>query len=617
MGSWSRAGKKSRKVEQHHREGPRGHSSGAAGNSPGSGYRPKGFRPGGTLKRIVLAGNPNVGKSVIFTQLSGVYAFSSNYPGTTVDFLQSYVGYGGEWFELVDAPGTYSLEEMVEAERIAARLVEEADIVVNVVDAGNLERNLYLTFELAEKQKPMVVALNMWDEAKKQGIDINVKALEEILGVPIVPVVATSGEGMKELLDSLSHARIPHPVSSDHAHRWEEIGRVIERVQRFSYRRPSLRDALARITILPGVGFVFGLFVLAGIFFSVRFIGEGLIRYLLDPLFEGYYLPLLERLSVFLGKYPLWHEVLLGKLVEGHVNLESSLGLLSTGVYVSLGAVLPYVFAFYLVLGILEDAGYLPRLAVFLDGFLHRLGLHGYSVVPMLLGFGCNVPGIMATRVLENEKERFVVATLIAIGIPCSAQQALIIGILSPYGVGPIFVVYGTLLTVIVLLSLLLKYLVPGFRPPLVCEIPPYRLPFPRAVFSKLWVRLQSFLCDALPVVFLGILAINLLYLTNAFPYLVWVVSPKLAGLVGLPREALVVIAMGVLRKYMAMGLLLPLGLSVKQLVIASVILSLFFPCAAAFAVILREFGWKRLIEAIGIMLSFAFLAGIFLNLLL
>ena len=534
-----------------------------------------------------------------------------------MDFLQSYVEYGGEWFELVDAPGAYSLEEMAEAERIAARLVEEADIVVNVVDAGNLERNLYLTFELAEKQKPMVVALNMWDEAKKQGIDIDVRALEEILGVPIVPVVATTGEGVKELLDSLSYARIPHPVSSEHAHRWEEIGKVIERVQRFSYRCPSLRDVLARITILPGVGFVFGLFVLAGIFFSVRFIGEGLIRFLLDPLFEGYYLPLLERLGVFLRKYPLWHEVLLGKLVEGRIDLEGSLGLLSTGVYVSLGAVLPYVFAFYLILGILEDVGYLPRLAVFLDGFLHRLGLHGYSVVPMLLGFGCNVPGIMATRVLENEKERFVVATLISIGIPCSAQQALIIGVLSPYGVGPVLVVYGTLLTIVVLLSLLLKYLVPGFRPPLICEIPPYRLPLPKAVFSKLWVRLQGFLRDALPVFFLGILVVNLLYLTGAFSRLVQVVSPWLAELVGLPWEALVIIAMGVLRKDMAMGLLLSLGLSMKQLVIASVVLSVFFPCAAAFVVILREFGWKRLLEATGIMLSFAFLAGLFLNLLL
>nr|MDW8080599.1 ferrous iron transporter B [Candidatus Calescibacterium sp.] len=566
---------------------------------------------------MVLAGNPNVGKSVIFTQLSGIYAFSSNYPGTTVDFMRSYVEYQGEFFEVVDAPGTYSLEETAEVGRIAARLVEEADIVVNVIDAGNLERNLYLTLELVERGKPMVVALNMWDEARKQGIEIDFQALERILGIPVVPVVATTGEGIRDLLAALSQARIPHFVSSGHAHRWEDIGKIITEVQRFSYRRLTWRDTLQRITILPGVGFVFGLFVLVGIFFAVRSIGEGLITYLLHPLFEKYYLSFLERLGVFLSRYPLWYEVLLGKLVDGRLDFERSLGLLSTGVYVSLGAVLPYVFAFYLVLGVLEDIGYLPRLAVFLDGFLHRLGLHGYSVVPMLLGLGCNVPGIMATRILESEKERFVVTLLIAIGIPCSAQQALVFGVLAPHGVTPILVVYGTLLGVIVLLALLLKHLVPGFRPPLICEIPPYRLPFPKAVLSKLWVRLQGFLRDALPIVFLGVLAVNLLTLMNVLPHLVRLISPWIARALGLPREALLVIALGFLRKYMAMGLLLPLGLSVKQLVIASVILSIFFPCVAAFVVILREFGWKKLLVAVSIMLSFAFVIGSFLNLVL
>ncbi|MEN3202332.1 MAG: ferrous iron transporter B [Atribacterota bacterium] len=566
---------------------------------------------------MVLAGNPNVGKSVIFTQLSGIYAFSSNYPGTTVDFVRSHVELQGELFEIVDAPGTYSLEGTAEAEKIAARLVEDADIVVNVVDAGNLERNLYLTFELMEKEKPMVVALNMWDEARKQGIEIDLEKLEKILGVPVVPVVATTGEGIRDLLAALSKARVSHPVSSDHARRWEDIGKVITEVQKFSYRRLTWRDALQRITILPGIGFVFGLFALGGIFFAVRFIGEGLIEYVLDPLFQGYYLPLLERLSVLLSRYPLWHEVFLGKLIDGHIDFERSLGILSTAVYVSFGAVLPYVLAFYLILGILEDIGYLPRLAVFLDGFLHRLGLHGYSVVPMLLGLGCNVPGLMATRVLEDKKERFIVATLITVAIPCSAQQALIFGVLAPYGITPILVVYGTLLVVMIFLALLLKYLVPGFRSPLVCEIPPYRLPLPKAVFSKLWIRLRGFLRDALPVVFLGVFVVNLLSLSDAFSYLTRIISPWVAHALGLPQEALLVIALGILRKYLAMGLLLPLGLSVKQLVIASIVLSLFFPCVASFVVFLREFGWRRLFVAISIMLSFAFLVGSLLNLLL
>jgi ferrous iron transport protein B len=218
------------------------------------------------VKKIVLVGNPNVGKSVVFTQLTGVYAVSSNYPGTTVDFLRGTLKKDHETWELIDAPGTYALSSEIEAERITGQLIDEADIVVNVVDAGNLERNLYLTFELRERRKPTVVALNMWDEAKKRGIHIDIGKLSAILGVPVVPVVATSGEGIKELFEALDRATPPHPVSSDHLHRWEEIGRVIETVQHLSYVKPRFLDWLQRVTIQPVSGFIIALMVLLGLF---------------------------------------------------------------------------------------------------------------------------------------------------------------------------------------------------------------------------------------------------------------------------------------------------------------------------------------------------------------
>ena len=565
------------------------------------------------MRKIVLVGNPNVGKSVVFTQLTGVYAVSSNYPGTTVDFLKGTIRKDHETWELIDAPGTYALSSEIEAERITAQLIDEADIVVNVVDAGNLERNLYLTFELRERRKPTVVALNMWDEAKKRGIHIDIEKLSAVLGVPVIPVVATSGEGIKELFEALDRATPPHPVSSDHLHRWEEIGQVIETVQRLSYVKPRFLDWLQRVTIQPVSGFIIALMVLLGAFFLVRGIGEGLIG-LLGSFFERYYLPLLLKLEPYVLAFPWLSKVLLGELIEGQIDLEQSMGILSTGIYIPFGVVLPYIVAFYLVLGLLEDIGYLPRVAVLLDGFFHKIGLHGYTIVPTLLGLGCNVPGIMATRILENATERFIVATLISIGVPCAAQQALIVGALGKYGLAPVFIVYGTLFLVWLCWAVFLKYLVPGFRPPLLTEIPPYRLPFPKAILSKLWLRLRGFLREALPIVFVGILGVNLLHLTNFFATVSESVSPFIARIWGIPEEAVLFLILGFLRKDMAVGMLLPLNLSVKQLIISNVILAMFFPCVATFVVMLREFGWKKLFGALGIMISSATLVGWVLN---
>jgi len=568
------------------------------------------------MKKIVLVGNPNVGKSVIFTQLTGVYAISSNYPGTTVDFLRGMVKKNGEVWELIDAPGTYALSSEIEAERIAGQLVDEADIVINVVDAGNLERNLYLTFELRERGKPMIIALNMWDEAKKRGIVIDIAKLGALLGVPVIPVVAPSGEGIQELWHNLDRATPPYPVSADHTNRWQEIGNLIELVQHLSYQKPRFLDWLQKFTIHPVSGFVVSVVVLLGSFFTVRALGETLVGWL-ENLFHHWYLPLIERLVPYLRAFPWIEQILVGQLIEGHIDLEQSMGIISTGIYIPFGVVLPYIVAFYLLLGLLEDVGYLPRIAVLLDGFFHRIGLHGYAIVPTLLGLGCNVPGIMATRILESETERFIVATLISIGIPCAAQQALIIGALGDYGLGPVGIVYGTLFAVWVVWGVLLKHLVPGFRPALVTEIPPYRLPFPKAILAKLWLRLRGFLKEALPIVFLGILAVNVLHLTHFFHWFSGFLSPLFARIWGIPEEAVLFIILGFLRKDMAVGMLLPLHLTVKQLVISNVILAMFFPCVATFVVVLRELGWRRLWQALGIMVFSATLAGWILNLML
>jgi ferrous iron transport protein B len=569
------------------------------------------------MKKVVLAGNPNVGKSVFFTRLSGIYAVSSNYPGTTVEISRSQISRDGVKFELIDAPGTYALEADAEAEKIAGKLIDEADIVVNVIDAGNLERNLYLTFELLEKKKPMVIALNMWDEVQRRGVRIDIQALSHILGIPVIPVVATTGEGMKKLIQTLDHARVPIIVPSSHQERWHEIGQVIQAVQSFSYHKPTWVDRLKEATLLPVSGFLIGLGVLYGVFWVVRFIGEGLINYILDPLFYRFYYPLLLGLDRHLSFSPFLRTILIGHLVDGKIDFEQSLGLLSTGIYVELGVVLPYIISFYFILGLLEDTGYLPRLAVLLDGFFHRIGLHGYAIVPTLLGMGCNVPGIMSTRILESKTERFIISVLISIAVPCASQQALIFGVLGKHGTMPVMLVYFILLLVWIILGVILKYAVKGYRPALILEIPPYRFPYWKTLLPKLWLRVKGFLKEALPIVSLGILAVNLLFMTNLFPYIAQAIGPFFQKYLGLPSEVSLVLVLCFLRKDIAMGLLAPLQLTVKQLVISSVILAMFFPCVATFMVILKELGVKKLIQGTIIMLFASILTGLILNLVL
>ena len=569
------------------------------------------------MKKVVLVGNPNVGKSVFFTRLSGIYAISSNYPGTTVEISRSQISREGVKFELIDAPGTYALEADAEAERIAGKLIDEADIVINVIDAGNLERNLYLTFELLEKKKPMVIALNMWDEVQKRGIKIDLQALAKILGVPVIPVVATTGEGMKKVIQALDQAKVPIFVPSSHQERWREIGQVIQAVQSFSYQKPTWTDRLKEATLSPFSGFLIGLGVLCGVFWAVRQIGEGLINYILDPFFYRLYYPLLVNLDRYLSFSPFLRTILIGHLVDGKIDFEQSLGLLSTGIYIELGVVLPYIVAFYFILGLLEDTGYLPRLAVLLDGFFHHVGLHGYAIVPTLLGLGCNVPGIMSTRVLESKTERFIVSILISIAIPCASQQALIFGVLGKYGIIPVVLVYFILFLVWIILGIIMKYTVKGYRPALILEIPPYRLPYWKTLLPKLWLRVKGFLKEALPIVSLGIIMVNLLFMTNLFPYIAQVIGPFFQKYLGLPSEVSLVLVLGFLRKDIAMGLLAPLQLTVKQLIISSVMLAMFFPCVATFMVILKELGAKKLIQGTIIMLFTSTITGLILNLVL
>jgi len=567
--------------------------------------------------KILLVGNPNVGKSVFFSRLTGVRVIASNYPGTTVEFTKGYLKLGEDKAEVIDVPGTYTLDPTSKAEQVATEMLQDGDLVINVVDATNLERNLFLTLQLLERRSPMVVALNMWDDTAHRGIHIDAKELEELLGVPVVPTVAVTGEGMKELVNRIPEAASPSAPIQTHDERWATVGRVVEQVQTVTHRHHTWLEYFSDASVKPFPGMLIAALVLFASFVIIRFIGESLIGYVFEPLFENYWAPVVMRLSDALGSSGFLHDVLVGQLIEGEIDFGQSFGILTTGLFIPFGAVLPYVVAFYLVLGFLEDFGYLPRVAVLLDNVMHRMGIHGYAIIPTLLGLGCNVPGILATRILESRRERFIVATLISIGVPCAALQAMVIGLVGGEGLQYVVMVYGTLFVVWVALGLVLNLTVKGFTPELLIEIPPYRWPPLRTLASKLWMRILGFLREAVPIVLLGILAITILYALNVFDYIADLAAPVVSGLFGLPSAAGAALVIGFLRKDMAVGMLGTLGLTANQLVIGSVVLAMFFPCIASFVVLGRELGFRGLLGATAIMLVASLGVGGLLNLIL
>ena len=569
------------------------------------------------MKKILLMGNPNVGKSAIFSRLTGARIIISNYPGTTVEFTQGQMKIGEERPIVIDVPGTYALEPTSKAEEVAIRMLREGDLVINIVNATNLERNLYLTLGLLEKNVPVIVALNMWDETKHQGIDIDIEKLEKELGVPVIPTCGLTGEGIKELITRMKETRVLKPRVSSDGDKWERIGKIIERVQRLTHHHHTILQRLEELSIKPLSGIPIALGVIYAAFWAIRFIGEGLIAYALEPLFDKVWSPLMLNLGALLGEETFLYNILIGKLIEGSIDFTMSFGVLTTGLFVPIAMVLPYIISFYLILGILEDFGYLPRLAVMVDNLMHHLGLHGFAIVPMMLGLGCNVPGALAIRLLEGRREKFIAATLMAISIPCMAQIAMIIGLVGQRGGQYLGIIFGTLFILLIVKGLIMNKVIKGTSPEILVEIPPYRIPQFQAVIKKLWMRVSGFLKEAVPYVLLGVLFVNILYALKIIDLFSKLFAPVLTGLWGLPKEAISALIIGFLRKDVAVGMLGPLNLSTKQLIIGSTILAVYFPCIATFVVLVKELGIKDMLKSAVIMMFVALIVGILLNIIL
>jgi ferrous iron transport protein B len=604
---------------------------------------------GGVL-RVALAGQPNVGKSVIFNQLTGLHQHIGNWPGKTVEKAEGTLRFGEYTIDVIDLPGTYSLSAFTIEERIARDYIalERPDVVVNVVDSSSLERNLFLTLQVLELEVPTVVVLNQWDMAKKRGIRINVQKLEESLGVPVVPTVAVTGFGLHRLLERAIEQRGRKSSFPRYGREVEEKVRALEKwleglkypprwlalklleedeeVEKFVGKarpevlpharrmrkelgkahgeRPSVVVAAERYSLAGRIAREVQTAVPAGERLSDR-----LDRITTSPL-TAYPLLVLVMLSLFLlvfqvgGRFTWVFDSLVDRLEGLHWLPRSAL----EGILAAASVALPYIIPFYLLLHLLEDSGYMPRAAFAMDTIMHKMGLHGKAFIPAMLGFGCDVPACLGCRVMETEREK-TLAVMVVTMVPCAATSAVILGLVGKsVGLLAVLLLYAIHFCIVFMLGRLLFKALPGEPVGLIMEMPPYRVPHLPTVLKETWGRTVEFLKIAVPLVVVGSVCLTALYEAGAAGTINSVLSPITEGWLGLPVVTGTVLLMGILRKEMLLILLAAtLGttnfssvLTNAQILVFGMVSLLYLPCISTFAALMKEIGWKK---AVGISL--------------
>ncbi|SFQ43142.1 ferrous iron transport protein B [Caldicoprobacter faecalis] len=579
-------------------------------------------------KKIVLVGNPNVGKSVFFNALTGSYVDVSNFPGTTVDISS------GRYKDMVvmDTPGVYGVSSFNDEERVARDVILYADIILNVVDALHIERDLFLTQQIIDMGKPVVVALNMMDDVKKNGIEIDIDKLSQELGVPVIPTVAVKGEGIEEVKEALDRARtgnrlpiveenlraVRHMVDEDseallvleedeniiarhnisgvkgmreqiYQARRERVDEIVKKVVHHTNRGASFSVKLGRWMLSPLTGIPILLVVLWLVYeFVGVFVAQTVVGWTEEVIMgEYYYEFIMKTLEPLLGT-----ESLLAQLLIGEFGV-----LTMTPIYV-FGLLLPLVVGFYLVLSIMEDSGYLPRVAVLTDRSLNLLGLNGRAIIPIILGFGCVTMATITTRILGSRRERFIATMLLGLAIPCSAQLGVIAGLLGPLGIKMAALYVSVIFIVFALTGTLLNKVVPGKSTDLMIDLPPLRLPRIENVLKKTYVKSKVFITEAGPLFLLGAVIITLLQYTGILDLIANGFAPITEGFLKLPRETAVAFIMGIIRRdFGAAGLndMVSRGLlNSSQVVVALIAITLFVPCIAAIMVIFKERDWKE-----------------------
>ncbi len=615
-----------------------------------------------SIPDIVFIGQPNSGKSTLFNSIAGLKAVTSNFPGTTVKHTHSKVKVKERLFNIIDLPGTYSLNPADEAEKVALShlFIEKPDLVINVVDASILGRSLEMTLELMELKYPMVVALNMMDLAEKKGIDIDVKKLEKILGLPVVPTIASRGRGIKELLDKAAsyldeglrpkelkwskdvedkikyvQEVIPHEFKAVANDRFTAIksieldrlsfNRMIEEIslplkERIFKARQDLQEShgapafeiiaaerhhlahklfeqcckvtrrkkahlLQRIddTIMhPLWGYLILMAVFISFFMIIFLVASPIEELLLGPL-EG----LRESLTGILGKGVLFY------VTDGLIQ----------GIGGGIAIVLPYFIPLLVMMSLLEDIGYLSRVGFLMDAIMHKIGLHGKSVSPFILGFGCNVPAVVSTRILESRRDK-IITTLLIPFIPCSARTTVILALVAFY-LGPFWAVgfYFLNMALVAVLGRILSFFFKEPSPGLILEIPSLKVPSFKNIIRKVYFQLKSFIEFAWPILIAGSVVLGFMQFFHIDKIINLILSPLTQQALGLPKELGVTLIFGFLRKELSLIMMLQaLGvnydqllsvISQQQIIVFTVFLSFFIPCLSTVAIIWKEIGRK------------------------
>jgi ferrous iron transport protein B len=614
---------------------------------------------------VALAGNPNVGKSTLFNRLTGSAVETANYPGMTVGLNVAAATWAGQEVQLIDLPGTYALDPVSEDQWVARHglLDWQPDVVIAVVDATNLARNLYLVLQIVDLGPRVVIALNLIDEAHRQSLRIDPRALSQALGLPVIPTVARRGEGLDELVataaavatgsDGLGRGRAvryserieaqvadleaqladsPRAVPEGLPPRaaalallegddeltaaFEPGSAIVASAERatlavsIAAARHAAAAAVAEActegqaaapaadrywaaTTSPITGVPILLAVLASVFAFLFFVGGWLSR-LLTSLWGATASPVLASAVHSLFGYG----ALAGTLLWG----------LDGGILAALAVGIPYILTFYFVLALLEDSGYMNAAAFLADRVMHLFGLHGRAVIPLMAAAGCNVPAIMGTRVLSTKRERTIACTLVVL-VPCSARTAVILGSVSLFvGWQWALFVFGVLGLVGLVAGVLLNRILPGEPEGLVMEMFPFRRPSLRLVAVKTWKRFGTFLWAAAPIMLIGSFALGALYETGLIWHLEWPLHPVVVGWLGLPAVAGLTLLLGVLRKELALQMLVVFAvarygsraynlrtfMTPHQIVVYALVASILVPCVATIAMLGHELGWRR-----------------------
>ncbi len=623
--------------------------------------------------QIALAGNPNVGKSVIFNALTGLNADVSNYPGTTIDVARGKLGTNS----ICDTPGVYGVSSFNDEERAARKMILEADLVINVVSALSLDRDLFLTLQLCDMGKKLVLVINQWDEALHRNIKIDTALLSDLLGLPVLTCVAVRNEGIAEVGNSIhlattgkiddSIAEILGPLLEkdiNHAHamliaegdeasatehgievlphrtaiygtRRMRVNSIIEQCVVFDARQQTTSAKIGRMLLHPVYGPLISIAVCYLIFYQLLgvLIAGNLVDITEKKGMKVYYEPVVRRAvgQVFpvdikvgerLFQFPtgISDDPQKGKELENAASkadptnvsynfwayrsamaclgniLVGEYGLLTLTVTYLLGLLMPLVIGFYFGLSLLEDSGYLPRLAVIVDRLMNKIGLNGRAIIPLILGLGCVTMATITTRLLTSTREKIIATALLGVAIPCSAQLGVVSGTLAHSG-GPLaWVVYATIVGgILAVTGVALNMVLPGKSAGLIIDLPPMRLPRWDNILKKTWKKSRNFLEDATPMFFIAGFVVTIAQMTGLLDLFISALRPITVSWLHLPDDPRIATTfiLGIVRRDFASFGLTEVNMTAVQAVTAMIVITLFVPCIATVGVMIKERGPK------------------------